>query len=820
MSTLKDSLPLLARVLRQPRTIVWAALLVALAAALAFVRGFDALSYYFCLIVALAGSFAAGHIGVGAVRVARSVEPAPSVLRVAGVAVVASILLSVLPLALITLNALRVKTCDYPAGLLFYLIGPVTSMALSAAFGVSAGALTRTSPRGTALLVAGMVASFVWLAAHFYSSPQIFAYSPFFGFLSGAIYDDVITITRTLVLYRLGNVLQAALALAVAASASVHLRPHVGALRHAGPRRLSLIAALAVSVTALFLLRGHIGYEVSSEDIQRELGGRYETEHLVLYYPADSPKIVKEIQWLAEDHEFRYHELEELFGAPSKARIESYIYRSRAQKRRLMGADKVYVAKPWLHQIHLSGMPYGASVVKHEMAHVFAGDYAPGPLHVTARAWVLPHMALIEGLATAIEWDRGRLTPHQWSAAMQELGFLPELTRIMGPEGYLSTFGGTAYTAAGSFCRYLIDRYGMPRMLTVYGDGDFTAAYGRPIESLLTEWKGFLSDRTQVPLSPDDLARARFYFDRKGVLQRVCPLVVAGLERAAADMVAKGRLDVAIPILRQVLAYTPKNVEKQAQLMTALFQAGEDDEARELARGILASENGGAFLKASVRGRVADADYRAGRLDEARATYEELQKAPLDQGSLRAIEVKLRALDDPNPVVRDGVRDYLLRPHKKDESLALIRDLNYQAPASALLAYLLGRRLVTDGSFAEALQPLLWSDLLARTDPRGVPLVAIERDRVTGLCYYFLGAPLEAERALARSQQMLPELALGLRNEVQDWINRCRWRAARKDAAVAATGGVELPRGDFARELPSAVASADPEDRCGCGRRP
>ena len=43
------------------------------------------------------------------------------------------------------------------------------------------------------------------------------------------------------------------------------------------------------------------------------------------------------------------------------------------------------------------------------------------------RHHILPHMSLIEGLAVAATWTRGRgeglisrLSPHQWSAAMRE----------------------------------------------------------------------------------------------------------------------------------------------------------------------------------------------------------------------------------------------------------------------------------------------------------------------------------------------------------------------------------------------------------------
>lgn len=801
---------MLGRTTKMLRFRVWAGLLVVLSAWLAFVPGFDSISYYFCLVTALVGSIAAAHVGVGVVQVARREQPDATMGTLLRGAIGGALILAHLPLLVISANALRVKVCDYGGGVAFWFIGPLISMSLAAAWGVVAGLWTRRSWTGTALFVAGMLVSFAWLAWHFYTAPQIFAYSPFFGALNGAIYDDVIGISGTLLLFRVNNVVQLVFAVLLTRAALDPATLRARLARLAGARRALIPVAVALAaVVTLFVMRGRLGWEISAADIQRELGGRYDTDHMTIWYPKDDPKLAADIAWIAEDHEYRWQQLAALIG-PHPVRIESYVYGSSAQRRRLMGADKVYVAKPWLNQIHLGRLPYGSGILHHELAHVFVGAYAPGPLHVTAQAWVLPHMALVEGLATAIEWDRGRLTPHQWSAAMQELDILPNIERIMGPQGYLTTFGGSAYTTAGSLVRWLIDERGMPAVLRLYGTGDFEAAFGEPMDALVTEWKAFLRDRSRVPIAPEDMERARFYFDRKGVLQRVCPIVVASLEREAGRSAKRGDLQRAADIRRSVLRWMPLDPGKKAALAGVLLALGKDEEARKLAGEVLQSDKASVFLKAAVREQLADADWREGKDAEARAAYEELRTAPLDQGSLRGIDVKLLSMEQPTAAVRDGVRDYLTKPRKNEEALALLAGLEASAPGDPLVAYLYGRRLFLAARYADALEPLRRATLAAEP-----PTVTAERERMLGIALYFAGEPTEARSHLSLSDASLPAGALGLRGEVQGWAERCTWKAS---AGRTTTDTANATMHVVAE--PSQLRAAGETLACGCGPRP
>ena len=141
-------------------------------------------------------------------------------------------------------------------------------------------------------------------------------------------------------------------------------------------------------------------------------------------------------------------------------------------------------------------------MLKHELAHVVAAEMAPGPLHITARGALLPVPGLIEGAAVAAAWEgESEATPHQWSRAMLDAGMAPRVSTLAGL-GFFASASVTAYTAAGSFCRWLHDSYGAERFRRLYATGDFEGAYGRPLTALERSWHGFLrtvpvSERTQ-----------------------------------------------------------------------------------------------------------------------------------------------------------------------------------------------------------------------------------------------------------------------------------------------------------------------------------
>ena len=63
----------------------------------------------------------------------------------------------------------------------------------------------------------------------------------------------------------------------------------------------------------IYLFRGDLGLRPTRGYIENKLGGLEETAHFKIYYEKGS-KVEKEIEWIAQDHEFRYAQLVQLFS--------------------------------------------------------------------------------------------------------------------------------------------------------------------------------------------------------------------------------------------------------------------------------------------------------------------------------------------------------------------------------------------------------------------------------------------------------------------------------------------------------------------------
>lgn len=767
---------------------------------LAATRGFDALNYFSSLAVALLGAPVAAMAGARAAQHARHAgRLAHSLARAARLGAI----LAAAPLVVLGLNALRVRNCDLPEGVAFYLAGAGFSLVFAATVGGLAGLATRRGAAGAALALAIWA---VWVGrdvARLYFEPPIFAYDAFVGFFSGALYDDLIRLDGRLAFLRADNalLLGALIALAAAAWDAAEGRLRLSRLREAPGRRWAWVVGLTIAWATLFGLRGATGVELGREEIQEALGGHVSGDGVELYYDAATiPEA--EARRLLQDQEFRLAQLARALGGPYDHKVSSYVYGTAAQKRALMGARRVFIAKPWLHEVHLTRPAYGAPVVAHELAHVVLGRFAPGPLAVPAAWGVLPHMGLVEGAAEALAWDGGAYTPHVWAAAMQRLGLAPDLGRIMGPEGFWRQAAGNAYTVAGSFVRWLLDTRGARRLQRAYEGADFEAAYGAPLEALVHGWLAFLKE-TSVP--PRALALAKSRYSRKGVLARTCPLEIPRLEADARAAFHSGDYAAGLHLVRQVAAFLPGDPRKELNVvavLSALARPGDDTHAvAEAARAVTRDAPEDPVLRAAAQALLADALWRAGKPQEAAARYHALLQAdplPMSWDAERTLAVKEAIATSPErePILGP----YLLGDASADGARAYLIGAVADLPGDGLALYLLGRRLFLEADFPEASRVL---GLAVRAYDRGGWLptsaergasespprpqateaasVRPEALRLAGQAALLAGDLDGAQGWLQRwnAAARTP----GGRHRAQDWMARLRWLRERQAGA-------------------------------------
>jgi hypothetical protein len=230
------------------RPLVWAIAAAVLAVVLDFAPLFDLLGYDFAFAVGLLVAVASVDIGCGVVAAARRGPSGIDLPRLVGRAVAFSVAITVLPLVLSLLNALRVRNCSLGAGLAFFLLLPVGTAVVGAGAGVIAGvAFPR---RGRLVAFALPVVSILWSLARLYFDPPVFAFDPFGGYFPGPIYDEALRPSATLLLFRVCNVVWLAAALAVTwtVTAPAAVGPPRLHLRH--PRSWRRRPAIAAGVRA------------------------------------------------------------------------------------------------------------------------------------------------------------------------------------------------------------------------------------------------------------------------------------------------------------------------------------------------------------------------------------------------------------------------------------------------------------------------------------------------------------------------------------------------------------------------------------------
>ena len=744
-----------------------------LGAVLCFLPGLDAPNYHAAFVTALVGSLIAGPVGIAAAHRALRSRGNPFV-----AALRSGLVAALPPIVLLLLNGLRVRQCDVFAGVAFMFVAPVFSIVWAALLGA---ALAAWRPKKRHAVPLFYLVFLLWAAldvVHIVRHPAVFAYNPFAGYFAGPLYDAVINIDARLWLYRLNNVVQILVLVALVRAAWDRAAGRLtwAALRRAPGRRHALLVLAATCAFAFWSARGQIGYEVSRADVQAELGKHLEDERIVMYYDRSIPD--GEAADLLQAHRFRLDQIEARLSDHFPRRITSYVYANSKQKRRLMGAGQVYIAKPWLDEIHLNRVSFDNAVIRHELAHVVLGIYADPPLHIPTSMCVLPQMALVEGAAEAFEGDTGQLSPHEWSAAMRRAKRAPDLRTLLGPGGFLGQGSDTAYTLSGSFISWIIDRFGVAKLQHIYRDGDFEGATGQPLDTLVVDWEAFL-DGLQMPDDAAGLATGRF--NTPAIHRRPCGLDVARVEAEAMQRRQANDAAGAREAYEQVVAWIPEDAQKRRPLVELAASTGDLAATREAYWAYLAVPgNRNPVDDATMTELMGDAVARKAlaehaALDEAYRLYASLRDTPQPEDRRRNTLVRIYLAADPTRA--EVLLRYLLTSNK-----TLLANAVTALPGEPLVDYLMGRRDYTEGRFAEALPRLqatvtALADVDATGDRAYVPWVRREAAHLVAKSLW----ALRDYRAAADAFRFVAGLTpyTGDRMRHLDWAERCEWTLAR-----------------------------------------
>lgn len=411
-----------------------------------------------------------------------------------------------LPWLLLTVSLLWVPNCGYLQGLVIFVLFVPVSVVLAVSVAYALTGCGRKSrflfvACGLAVVVAGPLYDLGW-------HPQFYVYNHVFGGILGPLYDEELALRPGLVVFRGLTLLWGFLFWQLG-------RWH----RTRRPRPVYLFATASI-IGLCYLLSAPLGFNTSERQIQRALGGHLATKHFDLYYAPES-LYAQELEQIAEDHEFRYAQLEEALGVRAPGRIASYLYPDPDTKARLTGARRTNIAPVWLHrpQVHILASSY-AWVFPHELAHVFSRAFGLPILRASLS------VGLVEGLAVALQPPNGLPTPHEQVAVHmayggETRGVADDLSRRLSPLGFWTGQSAVSYTMMGSFVRYLLDAYGAERLRRVYARGNFEAVYGKSAHVLAGEWERFVRSLPASDRATGDWVSRQFSIP--SLFETACP---------------------------------------------------------------------------------------------------------------------------------------------------------------------------------------------------------------------------------------------------------------------------------------------------------
>lgn len=771
------------------RTEVQWTLVPALAAiGLLFVPGFNVLSFYFCLPMALLLAMAAGSVTITRTFRGRATGDTAAGLRHG---LIHSALLGLPPLVVITAGHFINGPCDYAYGLSHFMAGPFLSTMIGAGVAASCSILSRKESTASRAFISIFVLSFVPAIAILYFTPAVNFFNPFLGMYPGPIYDEIIEITPAYLTFRLWCLIAVATFWTFARA----VRPGEPGMRD-GSRAARVLVPFGLLILCAITLHGweDFRFVITRADIRHELSFVRSDRWCVIHADASYAARDGLADDILKDCGFRHRQTAEFFGVEPNPPVTVFLYRDASQKARLMGARHVEISKPWMNEIHVTGILPGDMILAHEIAHVTAGRMSPNLLAMPVRFLVVPDMALVEGLAVAGAFADDGPSPHEWALAMLRSGMTPDLETLFAPLSFITSGAAASYNTAGSFLHYVRQTHGMPAISALAQGRSFFQATGLELGELQTAWVDFLTDRHGAAMDDVLKMRATARFSDPGVLNRRCPLDVARRLRDAARLYDLGCAEEALDKVRQAVELDP--MDRPLRRLAARMEfglargLGEHPRFERMIEDILRPPNGAATMADRtaaadlliLRG-INDIDRDRGNADIQRAFVElrDLKAMLTPGGAMRGVCARLaaiharpraaaaiiEALSDPRPWAEgDAGRLFWAAAEERDE---------------AILWYLAGRAASREGlpvaaadAFRKALDAGFREPLpdYVDEDEKCVPDFMAETLKLLGTAAYWAGNFDVATDALSKALEAVR--FQGDRMVIQEYLERIR----------------------------------------------
>ncbi len=767
---------------------LWILSIGVLSLVLATVPLFNLLAFEFCAVITLFIAVAGAHVAMTELQVMKQ-DPdklAGSshsiILRCLYRALKANAVLLLIPLIIILANTGRIKNCNIIEGFLFYLILPIFSCFTVTAAGIFFNVWIQRRWVAYLAYLTLLIVSCVPTITNLIFDPPVFAFHPILGYFPGPIYDFVISITSTLLISRTETILWGLFFLTASVftcevNRTTALIPKLrwrGLLKSSSNfsfLRVTTVSLMVFAIIGIELYSGKLGIRPSRQDIAATLGGYRETEHFEIFYARG---LENEIDLFADDCEFRYAQLSTYLQTENSRKIRAYLYASPDQKKRLIGAGDTFVEDPFGYGFHVHFLGFPHPVLKHELAHVLTADWSPWKVSL--------NVGMHEGVAVAADWEEDKLTVHQWAKAMQKLNVAPALSSVMSL-GFWKHAGSRSYLMAGSFARFLIDRYGIEKCKQAFPTGNLSKIYEKDLHDLEEEWRLYLID--EVSLKDDELAYATQRLRRGGIFEQVCAHEMASLRNDGWDAYYRQDYTTAIDLFQKLLSFEPENARNTRGLMYSTYHIGNYPSTISIAKRIISNKN--SQFRGEAAQLLGDIYWLQGDTEEALVTYNHGSTLATRESIEKNILKRVAALSDSfspesrNRLSRVFIRNNSIsRTYSGTKMTLLLRTIRSE-PNSWLTYYLAGELLHQEREWEFSTQYLHHAlDLGSNKGKIKMPdLIRIEVLRLLGMNAYRKKDYAIAEKIYSDISAD-KSLSLGGVHEAQVWVDRCQWAKKKK----------------------------------------
>lgn len=763
---------------------VWVLFFTALTLLLCTIPLFNILGFEFCAVMTICIAFAGSHVAMTHVQAMKNNPDSLSglnsicILRCYLRTLQSNFLLLTIPLCIILLNAERVKNCNYIEGFFFFISLPIISCLTVSAIGLFFNVWIQKRWHAYSAYIGFLLLSCVPIILNLIFHPPVFAFHPILGYFPGPIYDFVITITPPFYIARGIALLWTIVFLYITITACEISRdtdfiPRLrwgkflyNSARNLHTGKIIIGILILISVISIELFSGKLWIRPTRNDIAQELGGYKETEHFEIFY---AKELEEKITQFADDCEFRYFQLSNYLKTSNSRKVRTYLYSTPQQKKRLIGAGNTYVEDPFGYgfHVHIQGFPH--PVVKHELAHVLTADWSPWKVSL--------NVGVHEGIAVAADWSEDTLSVHQWAKGMHIIKVAPRLNSVMGI-GFWRHAGSRSYLLAGSFIRYLIDKYGIDNVKLAFPTGNLRKVYSKELTNLEEEWIEFLMN--DVHLSDNDLSYAERRLKSGGIFEQVCAHEMAALRTRAWQSYQRKDFATAVEIFHGMLEDEPNNQRTIIGLMYSAFKKGDLPLAIKLARRISADVK--SHYKTEAGQLVGDVNWMQGNIDNALTIYNETALNAAHNQRQLSILKRIAALSETlSPQSKEQLQKVLL-PKSNAPSIGsgtkttVLLQVIESEPDEWLPYILIGELLHKEKSWELSSQYLQYGLKLGMNkEIEKIPFqLTLKTQQMLGINAFELKDYGIAEIRFREISEDKTQ-SLGIVLLAKDWIERCQW---------------------------------------------